>query len=282
MISPTSTTTTLREGIDKQNNIYIYRVVPTDKDLAEQLRQYMDTQGIRTEKVYVCMDKASNTDAFLSAFFNDPKKEAPCNLKNLTQDQEEIENNFLKDGFNTLLLLPSKEIENALQITELLKDYPVFGNDVIFTDIPNKNIKNVIHQRLIVVAPWHPQANRKFTDKYNKFWPRENTKGSDGLNWRTGMAYDAALAITEAIRKVSLTSDIQENRQAVAKALQSVNIEGATKTIQFTEKGDRDVSVAPKGYIVRFDKNANKETYRSDFVCIEGCDQSTAPKTEPQ
>jgi len=231
MISPTSTSTQLSGQGD-----YVFRTVPSDRFTATTLSRYLIN------------DLQQGTAA---VFFNG-QSDYSLSLKNefstaLLTDGGQVSNevdvsasNFnaatalqqaQQQGANVLVLLTNTAtLDQALNVIAANnQQLPLLGGDSLF----NPNILEVGGQNavgMVVAVPWVIQSNAQseFAVESRQLW------GGD-VNWRTAMAYDAAIALGDALRA-------NPSRTGISQALRDPGfaVEGATGTIRFLPSGDRN------------------------------------------
>jgi|GEM_PF-444200 len=244
-ISYGTTTKELSEG--QKNNFF--RVVYTTREEAEALVSYIDRYDLEAKNIAIFYNPSSD----YSFDFKESIEQKIAELNNPNINIVETfdladDLNFatslamskLDDdrGINICLLLPDGQISNSLaRAIEVIQAdngqrLMLGGNPLINPKV--SKIKTEQPPNLIVSTFWHPTADRSssFKQQTQKLWG-ENVSGG------TTMAYDAALAMIEAIReqqKPSRKGTIERLRNedfAVAKA--------ATGTILFNtpKNGDR-------------------------------------------
>ena len=243
-ISYGTTTKELSEG-QKSN---FFRVVYTTQEEAEALVSYIDQYDLEAKQIAIFYNPSSD----YSFDFKDSIEQKIAELNNpninivetfdLADDRNFVTSlamNKLDDrGINICLLLPDGQISNslarAIEVIEADNGQRLMlgGNPLINPQV--SKIQTEQSPNLIVSTFWHPTADRQssFQQQSKKLWD-ENVDGG------ATMAYDATLAMIEAIREQPMPSrkgTIEQLRKedfAVAKA--------ATGTIVFNtpKNGDR-------------------------------------------
>lgn len=107
---------------------------------------------------------------------------------------------------------------------------------------------------MVLAIPWHILANpdAEFPKAASQLWGGE-------VNWRTAMAYDAAVALIGAIAT-------NPNRAGVDEALSNPNFqtEGAAGVVRFLPSGDRNQAVQ----LVEV-REGSRTQFSYEFVPIE-------------
>ena len=244
MVSPTSTSVQL-----SGQGQYVFRTVPSDRFTATTLSRYL----------------INNLQQGNAAVFFNGESDYSLSLKNefstaLLTDGGQILSEFdvsaggfeaattavqqaQQQGADVLVLLTNTAtLEQALEVIAVNgQQLPLLGGDSLFNpSILEMGGQNALD--MVVAVPWVIQTNAEsdFATESRQLW------GGD-VNWRTAMAYDATIALSEALR-------VDPSRDGVAQTLidPSFAAEGATGTIRFLPSGDRNqpmqlVRVAPSG-----------------------------------
>ena len=106
---------------------------------------------------------------------------------------------------------------------------------------------------MVLAIPWHilgnPQAD--FPKIANQLWGGE-------VNWRTAMAYDAAMALISAMERNPTRTGVQQ-----ALLAPDFSAEGATGAIRFLPSGDRNQAVQ----LVTI-QSGNRTSFGYEFVPV--------------
>lgn len=231
MISPTSTSVQL-----SGQGEYVFRTVPSDRFTATTLSRYL----------------INNLQRGNAAVFFNGQSDYSQSLKNefstaLLTDGGQILSEFdvSAGGFDAAsamqqaqqqgadvvaLLTNTGTLDQALDVIAINRQQlPLLGGDSLF----NPQVLQIGGQNavgMVVAVPWVIQANAQseFATMSRNLW------GGD-VNWRTAMAYDATIAISEALRR-------DPSRDGIAAAFQAADfaVQGATGTVRFLPSGDRN------------------------------------------
>lgn len=234
LISPTSTSVQL-SGFGS----YIFRTVPSDRFAANALSHYMLTQLKKKKAAIFFNGKSTYSQSLKDEFrialssdggqvvtefdFNSPSFSV---ADNVTQ--------AIKQGAEVLMLAPnSATLDQALQVVQVNdKRLQLFAGDSAYNP-KTLELGRSNSVGMVLAVPWHTLGNpqAEFPKAANQLWGRE-------VNWRTAMAYDAAKALIEAIKR-------NPSRTGVQQALISSDFSatGADGAIQFLPSGDRNRAV---------------------------------------
>jgi branched-chain amino acid transport system substrate-binding protein len=232
LISPTSTSVDISQAGD-----YIFRTVPSDRLAASLLADYaLDT--LDTLQAAIFYNDDSNYSKSLRAEFEtefvsgggeiveafniqDASFRAADNMRTAREQGAEV-------IMLALSLDPSDPLLQILASNQPL--LPMLGSDSLYkSQLLSLAGDNALG--LTVAAPWdilsHEQS--EFVQDSRQLW------GAD-VNWRTAMAYDAAVALAEGIES-------EPTREGVAAALAASDfqVKGATSLVRFLPRtGDRN------------------------------------------
>lgn len=252
MISPTSTSIQLS---GKGN--YIFRTVPSDRFTATTLSRYLiNTLQRGTAAVFYNGQSdysQSLKNEFSTAFATDGGQilsefdvgaagfDAGTAMRQVREQKAE----------SLVLLTNTATLDTALQVVAINRlELPLLGGDSLYNP-KLLEVGGANSEGMVVAVPWIVQENAQspFVQAARQLW------GGD-VNWRTATAYDAAIALIEALRT-------NPTREGIDTALRAANfsVEGATGTVRFLPSGDRNqpmqlVEVAP----------GDRSGYGYDFV----------------
>ncbi|QKD81977.1 amino acid ABC transporter substrate-binding protein [Thermoleptolyngbya sichuanensis A183] len=232
MISPTSTSVQL-SGAGQ----YIFRTVPSDRFTAAALSRHMlERLRVQRAAVFYNSQSAYSTslkNEFTTAVFSDGGQVVgEFDLSAAGFDSVASFDQAAQQGAEVLVLAANTAtLDPALQVVAInRRRLPILGGDSLY----NPRVLQVGGESavgMVVAVPWILLAdpNAPFVRSSRQYW------GGD-VNWRTAMAYDAAIAL---IRAISIG---KTNRAAIAESLRSNadTIEGATGVVRFLPSGDRN------------------------------------------
>ena len=231
MVSPTSTSVQLSNSGD-----YAFRTVPSDSFTASTLANYMvDVLGEQNAVVYY-NSGSSYSKSLKDQFVQDLSTgggrvvdefdvSAPSFNARATLQQAE------QRGADVLVLATNTPtLEQALQVIEENNgQLPILGGDSLYNpQILEKGQANA--EGMVVAVPWLISSNSQspFVRTSQRLW------GGD-VNWRTAMAYDAAMVLIEGLKRNPTRSGVQQ-----ALAAPNFELAGATGMVQFLSSGDRN------------------------------------------
>jgi branched-chain amino acid transport system substrate-binding protein len=242
MISPTSTSVQLSGAGE-----YIFRTVPSDRFTAAALSKYMlERLRVQRAAIFYNSQSAYSTslkNEFTTAVFSDGGQVVgEFDLSAAGFDSVASFDQATEQGAEVLVLAANTAtLDPALQVVAInRRRLPILGGDSLY----NPRVLQVGGESavgMVVAVPWILLSDPKapFVQSSRQYW------GGD-VNWRTAMAYDAAIALMNAI------SVEKSDRAAIAAYLRSNTdtIEGATGVVRFLPSGDRNqamqlVEVAP-------------------------------------
>lgn len=231
MISPTSTSIRL-SGFGS----YIFRTVPSDRFTATALSRYLTTQ-FQAPKVAVYFNANSDysqslKEEFTTALYTDGGAVvAEVNLADAGFNSSSSLSNAQQQGATAIALLNNTAtLDQALQIvTQNQQRLPIVGGDSLY----NPKLLQVGQgsaEGMVVAVPWIllTQPNSPFVTQAQKLW------GGD-INWRTAMAYDATLALTQGLRQNPTRAGLQATLTNA-----QFSVTGASGNLKFLPSGDRN------------------------------------------
>jgi branched-chain amino acid transport system substrate-binding protein len=254
-ISPISTSVDLIEDTP-----YFFRTVPSDRVAAKALTKYAQGQ-LNSLKAVVFYSSDSNYSKSLRKEFIFElgnlniilSEDSDCDLAKWSGDIKywgEKATNVLQKanrrGANLLMLTPSSgHLDKALEIVRANeRELPIVaGDDVYSPKTLDKGKENALEMVVAVASDIDVNKGSEFPQRSKKLW------GTSSVNWRTITAYDATLALGEAIKRQT-----KPTREGVREKLSSPDffVRGAIKKVKFSETGDYDgdiqlVKVQKKG-----------------------------------
>ena len=231
MISPTSTAVKIANAGD-----YIFRTVPSDRLAAATLSRYVLNTLNKNKAVIFHVGNSTYSQSVRSEFTTELLSGGGTVV---------AEFDITKPGFSAGKALQEAQDSGAEVIMLALtvdtvgtsnriinvnqRSLPMVGSDGLYNpSVLDEGRENALG--LTVAVPWHILSNEQsqFVRKSRQLW------GGD-VNWRTAMAYDATLALEEAIA-------VDPSREGVAAVLSDPNfsLQGATGTVSFFPTGDRN------------------------------------------
>jgi branched-chain amino acid transport system substrate-binding protein len=231
MISPTSTSVQISSLGDA-----VYRTVPSDRFTASALSRYMlNNQKKQNAAIYYSSESSyskSLKEEFTTALTSDggsvvaeydlssPAFRAAETVDQATKQDAQV----LVLAANTATIDPALEVIAANQ-----QRLQILGGDSLYTPKVLQT-GGAAAASMVVAVPWVllSNPNSPFAQKSRQLW------GGD-VNWRTAMAYDAAMTLVEGLESGN-------NRQAVLDAIAQpgFTFQGATGAVKFLPSGDRN------------------------------------------
>lgn len=277
LISYGSTSTELSENT-KDN---FFRVVYTNKEEADALVKYIEQNELPEKRIAIFYNPSSD----YSNRFRIEIKDKIINSNNpntgVVKEFNLASENFFtstalveldKLGVNICLLLPDGQITNSLaKAIDVLKQdngkrLMLGGNPLINPKVRQLETSQPLN--LVVSTFWHPTANSesKFDRQTRQLW-------NNSVNGGTAMAYDATLAMVEAIKRQTSPTKKGTIKELSAEDF-SVSAKTATGEISFkSQNGDRE-DFAPTLVRLIECKGSNQfvdisldETEAFDLVC---------------
>lgn len=236
MISPTSTSVQV-----SQLGNYIFRTVPSDRFTANTLAQYL-VKTLNRKNAVVFYNSGSNysqslKSEFTTVFYTEGgQRLTEVDLTSPTFDAVTSVRQALQQSAEALILLANTAtLDQALSVVDANQgQLNLLGGDSLY-NIKLLQAGGANARGMVVAVPWILQSNPSspFVQSSRQLW------GGD-VNWRTAMAYDATLALIEALRREPAAT-----RSTVAQALQSpdFSVAGATGEVRFLPSGDRNQSM---------------------------------------
>ena len=237
LISPTSTSVELSGASD-----YVFRTVPSDRYAGNALVRYL-LQNLQQRKAAVIYTSESSYSNSLRNVF---KTEALSSGGDVVAEYDFSQPGFnvagivqkaRQEGAEAIVLFPSSAYPNTINNSQAIiqinnGNLSILGGDSLYRpDTLETTGKSSIG--IVLAVPWHilSDPDSAFPKNATQLW------GAD-VNWRTALAYDATIALAEAI-------ETNPTRQGIQQALSSdnFNISGASGNIQFLPSGDRDKAV---------------------------------------
>ena len=235
LISPTSTAVQI-SGMSK----YVFRTVPSDRFAGDALARYMLT-NLKKQKVAVFFNSQSDysksiKDVFTTAVFGSGGqvvKEFDLTAAGFNADQA-VKDSVAQGAEVIMLAASTASLDQSIQVAQANKNpvLPLLAGD----DLYNGKTLQVGQQSvegLVIAVAWHILGNPEAS------FPKEATQLWGGeVNWRSAMAFDAATALIEALKK-------NPTREGVQAALASPDfkVTGAANEIKFLPSGDRNQAI---------------------------------------
>lgn len=232
MISPTSHAKRL-SGIGS----FIFRTIPSIRFDANILSRYaMGKAGLKN--IAVCADSKTEAsqllkDEFTSNFFSDGGKisRTVCDFSAADFNPSSAVSQAVSDGADGLLLAGSiGNLNQAIAVAKANQGrLAILGNYTLYTSQTLKEGQGDVND-MVLAVPWHPGAipGNSFADNAVKIW-------GGPVNWRTALAYDAAVAIISGLEEGNSREGLQK---VLSRSDFSTN--GATGIVQFLPSGDRN------------------------------------------
>lgn len=231
MISPTSTSVQLSNVAEE-----VLRTVPSDRFTATTLSRYA-VANLSDANAAVFFNSNSGyseslKSEFITAIYSDGGQVlTEFDVAQSGFDASTAVSQAIQQGATILVLLTNTStLEQALQVIQLNQQrLPLLGGDSLYNpQVLEVGGRNAVD--MVVAVPWVLDDNTEaeFVQTSRELW------GGD-VNWRTAMAYDATIALAEALRT-------NPTRAGVVEALNTpgFQVDGATGTVQFLPSGDRN------------------------------------------
>jgi branched-chain amino acid transport system substrate-binding protein len=240
---------------------YIYRTVPSDRFAGSALSRYQ-INTLKKQKTAIFFNSQSNyskslKDEFTSALLADGGEivtEIDFAKPNFNAGKD-VPNAIIQGAEVLMLATNTSTLDQTLQVIQVNKGkLSLLAGDDAYT---NKilQIGGKDGEGMIVAIPWHilAHANTPFVKDSRQLWA-----GAD-VNWRTVTAYDATMALIEAIK-------INPTRSGIQETLSQSNFmaEGSTSPVRFLPSGDRNQAVQ----LVRISK-INNPNFPYQFVPVK-------------
>jgi branched-chain amino acid transport system substrate-binding protein len=231
MISPTSTSV----QISSLGNA-VYRTVPSDRFTASALSRYM-LNNLQKQNAAVYFNSESSyskslKEEFTTALTSDGGSVvAEYDLASPAFRAAESVDQATKQGAQVLVLAANNAtLNSALQVVtanrqrlQILGGDGLYGSELLKTG-------GAAAEGMVVAVPWVllTNPNSPFAQESRKLW------GGD-VNWRTAMAYDAAMTLVAGLKN-------GDSRQGLLDALAQpgFSMNGATGVVKFLPSGDRN------------------------------------------
>ncbi|NQE36375.1 bifunctional serine/threonine-protein kinase/ABC transporter substrate-binding protein [Microcoleus asticus] len=265
LISPGSTT----EQLTEQRRKFFFRTVPRHQITAENFKNNLiEKAGSKKAAGFYCPEIQATSSLWEE--FRKQFRQAGGSIFSIT------EYDLCKKNFNVELALQEIErtektaivlstshvpdaVKNAMALIKANGDRNwVVGTGGIYSQKTLETASQLpSFKKLVTSSSWHPLAapNPTFAENARKLW-------GGNVNHRTALTYDATLTLIKAIE-----NQPQPSRGGMQKAIASPNFKakGATGTIEFDEKGDRQNFRPELVHIVK----CEKEKFGVTFVPVK-------------
>ncbi len=233
MISPTSTAVKIANAGD-----YIFRTVPSDRLAAATLSRYVLNTLNKKQAVIFHVGESTYSQSVRSEFTTELLSNGGAVVAEFDISQpgfsvgRALQEAKDKGADVIMLALTVDTVGTSNRIINVnQRSLPMVGSDGLYNpNVLDEGRENALG--LTIAVPWHILSDEQspFVRESRQLW------GGD-VNWRTAMAYDATLALAEAIAQ-------DPTRAGVAAALSdsSFSLQGATGTVSFFPTGDRNQS----------------------------------------
>ncbi len=229
-ISPISTSV-------KLSNLspYLFRTVPSDYMAARALAEYM-FEELKQKNVAVFYSSQSNYSESLKSEFiaavslGGGRVVSTIDLSDANFSAADSLKQAIDGGAEVVMLAANTgTLDKALQVVQVNRQrLSLLGGDDVYTP-KTLQVAGELAEDMVLAIPWHidskPEA--EFGQVARKLWVGD-------VNWRTAMAYDAAIALIAAIER-------RPTRLGVQQVLSNPNFSvlGACDQIRFLPSGDR-------------------------------------------
>jgi branched-chain amino acid transport system substrate-binding protein len=231
-ISPVSTSTKLTKV-----SPYFFRTVPSDQVSARSLADYALRAIQRKQAVVFFNSKSGYSESLKNEFAIAMSSGGGSIIQEIDLSAANFSAaNALGQATSAdviMLAANTDTLDRALQVVQSNpKKLPVLGGDDVYTP---KTLDVGRQQALgmVVAVPWHIEAHAgdKFAQTSRQMW-------GAAVNWRTALAYDAALSLVTALKTSS-------NRVGVRDALAATGFQavGGSGMVRFSPSGDRNAGI---------------------------------------
>ncbi|HEY9692985.1 MAG TPA: ABC transporter substrate-binding protein [Oculatellaceae cyanobacterium] len=237
MISPTSFANEFSGFGD-----YIFRTIPRIRNLTEPLAEYV-VKTVNKTQTAICYDyKSPDQKVFKEEYVESLKskgvktKEIPCDFSSPTFDPNQVINEAVSSGADSLLLAPSvaptNTINKAMEVAKAnqVAGLTLFGSTTLYTNEALKSGGSNVNG-LVLATPWSPKDSspqaQNFAKEARQLWKAD-------VNWRTATDYDATLAIITGLQKKPTRAGLKNE----LRRKEFVALGGANGDIKFAPTGD--------------------------------------------
>ncbi|WP_019504839.1 bifunctional serine/threonine-protein kinase/ABC transporter substrate-binding protein [Pleurocapsa sp. PCC 7319] len=255
-ISPISTSV-------KLSNLspYLFRTVPSDYLAGRGLAEYM-LENLQQKNVAVFYNSQSNYSESLKSEFDAAVALGGGRVVNtfdLSDANFNAANSFqqaVAEGAEVIMLAANTgTLDKALQVVQVNRQQlTLLGGDDVYTP-KTLQIAGEFAEDMVLAIPWHIKSNpdTEFVQDARQLW-------GGAVNWRTAMAYDAALALITAIDRSP-----NPTRISIQKTLSDSDFStaGANSQVSFLPSGDRLSNIQ----LVKIQSSNNNFGY--EFVPID-------------
>jgi len=286
LMSPSSTSDKLK---DKE---YFFRVIPNVNSYAEALAKYLyqnkQKLGNSNLKVAIFSTPTSVFSESLSRTFKDKlgvagdvftAKDVPeLNLSNPNFNLPAAMNKVKEQKANAIVLAPDPGItdsgfDNAIKVLKSSNSFSlILGGNTFYR--PESLIKEA-ENRLVLGIAWeksnpvnfkYPES-KKFLDSAASLWENQKPPETIPVTWITAHAYDATLAVKEALLK---QPSGQASRESVLKALSDPGFQftGATGIVKFQGSDRLAIENQPPVILVKIVPHCNKPD-KQNFIPVD-------------
>jgi len=233
-ISPISTAVKL-SGFSR----YVLRTVPSDYVAARALANYMITKLQKTNAAVFFNSQSGYSQSLKSEFvtavslgggqvvgefdLSDPGFSAARSVKQASDRGADV----------LMLATNTGELDRALQVVQVnSKRLPLLAGDDVYAP-KTLEVGGGAAAGMVVAVPWHigTNPNSEFVRQSGQLWVGD-------VNWRTALAYDAAVALIAAIERSPTRAGVQQ-----ALLSPEFTTPGAASNIRFLPSGDRNAPV---------------------------------------
>lgn len=255
---------------------YLFRTMPSDRLPAKALGQYMRDR-LKKRRAIVFFNSTSTYSQSLKSEFKNAlfytQSESTSPTQNSGETAEIIaEIDLSKPDFNPAAALKSAvekkaevivlanglgDVDRALLILQLNQNrLPILAGDALYSETV-RQVGSVSGPGLTLAIPAQQLglAQSKFQQQAKQLWRQS-------VSWRTALAYDATLALTQAIAQASTNSqqpiDREQVRAGIARS--DFQVMGSVRPIRFMESGD------PREAIQLVTLRQNPHTQQPEFM----------------
>ncbi|MEM9088219.1 MAG: ABC transporter substrate-binding protein [Cyanobacteria bacterium P01_F01_bin.53] len=268
MVSPASTAVELADLGE-----YVFRTVPSDRLAAGTLARHVLNQFKKKKVALFFASNSAYSLSIRSEFITELLSSGGSIVADFDIRQPDFSpgqavQTAKKQGAEAIMLaLPLEQVTTALQVMSVnAQALPMVGSDSLYIiNVLDVGRNNAVG--LTIAVPWHVLSHGEspFVTESQKLW------GGD-INWRTATAYDATMALAQAIQANPTRAGVAEvmgNSRFIAK--------GATDDVRFFTSGDRN----QPSQLVEVQKG-NRSGRGYDFVPVTITKQTDIEQTAPK
>ncbi len=230
---------------------YLFRTMPSDRLPAKALGQYMSDR-LKKSRAIVFFNSTSTYSQSLKSefrnalFYNQDEQSTP----NSKTAEIVGEVDLSKPDFNPAAALRNAiakkaevivlanglgDVDRALLIMQMNQNrLPILAGDALYSDTV-RQVGSASGPGLTLAIP-----AQQLGLKQSVFYRQAHQIWRQDVTWRTALAYDATLALTQAIKQAAPDANLPVQREKVRETIarSDFQVMGSVRPIRFTESGD--------------------------------------------